>query len=208
MTRQIVAVALAFGLILTVGVVGVTPASSTVVDEVAQSRTKIDRKQIKKVCIALLNNLSVIRSEGRFLTTAETDALKKMISKAAKKSKDKKLIKAAKMFARSPNGSEIGPLCIKYGFPGDYVTLPTETPTSPPIRDAISSDGTYAIGPDKNPGTYKTDGSPTGCYWQISSDPNGSDILENNVGDGPAYVQVAEGQYLKVTRCGSWTRVG
>lgn len=76
------------------------------------------------------------------------------------------------------------------------------------LRNTIDSDGVYAIGTDKNPGRYKTTGSPTGCYWQISPDPNGSDILENDFGDGVAYAQVSSGQFFQTKGCGSWERVG
>lgn len=75
-------------------------------------------------------------------------------------------------------------------------------------RNGIDGDGVYAIGTDKNPGRYKTSGAPTGCYWQISPDPNMSDIIENNFGDGVAYVQLSAGQYFKTADCGSWTKVG
>ncbi len=76
------------------------------------------------------------------------------------------------------------------------------------LRNKIDGDGVYAIGTDKNPGRYKTTGSPTGCYWQISPDPNGSDIIENDFGDGVAYAQVSPGQFFQTKGCGSWDRVG
>ncbi len=76
------------------------------------------------------------------------------------------------------------------------------------LRNKIDGDGVYAIGTDKNPGRYKTTGSPTGCYWQISPDPNGSDIVENDFGDGVAYAQISPGQFFQTKGCGSWDRVG
>ncbi len=60
------------------------------------------------------------------------------------------------------------------------------------------TDGTYLVGTDIPAGRYK--GTPTAdsAYWQISSDANGSDIIENNNTAGDFYVQVSAGQFLEI----------
>jgi len=75
-------------------------------------------------------------------------------------------------------------------------------------RASITVDGVYLIGTDKTAGRYRTTEETTYCYWQISSDANGSNIIENDIGSGIRYLQVSNGQYLKVSRCGSWQKVG
>ena len=62
------------------------------------------------------------------------------------------------------------------------------------------SAGTYLVGTDISAGTYKGITTGTyGGYWQISSDPNGDDIIANDITTGPFYVQVTSGQYLKLS---------
>jgi len=77
----------------------------------------------------------------------------------------------------------------------------TETYTPPP-KPAFS-DGTYKVGVDINPGEYRTAGGGE-CYWQVSSDAGGNNILNNNNFSGPAYVNVSSGQYLEVDGGCDW----
>lgn len=71
-------------------------------------------------------------------------------------------------------------------------------PVEPP-KPKQWGDGTYEVGRDIPAGVYVADG--TNCYWQISRDPNGSDIIENNVGSGQQIVTLAAGTFFKVNRC-------
>ena len=73
-------------------------------------------------------------------------------------------------------------------------------------KDVIPGDGTWHVGVDINPGTYKVT-AVSECYWSINADPNGSDILENNISSGPQTVVVEAGQFFEVSRCGEWNRV-
>jgi len=66
------------------------------------------------------------------------------------------------------------------------------------IRRNTIHDGTYEVGVDIKAGTYKTQGS-SGCYYAVLSSPNTSDILNNNIGDGPMVVSVGQGQFLQLS---------
>lgn len=71
------------------------------------------------------------------------------------------------------------------------------------------AEGTWAVGVDIQPGTYRTKEAVSGtCYWEINSDPNGSDIVENDiVSGGRPTVTLKGGQFFKTSRCGEWIRV-
>lgn len=73
-------------------------------------------------------------------------------------------------------------------------------------RNTIPGDGVYRVGQDMKPGTYRTTGgTTTPCYWSINADANGANIIQNNIGEGPALVTVSEGQFFETTRCQDWT---
>jgi hypothetical protein len=69
--------------------------------------------------------------------------------------------------------------------------------------NTISGEGVYEVGRDMRPGTYRA-ADNAGCYWQISTDPNGDDIVSNDNVDGPAIVSVRAGQYFTSSGCGDW----
>lgn len=71
----------------------------------------------------------------------------------------------------------------------------------------IDSDGVYAIGADKNPGRYHTDGG-TSCYWAVLNSPDTQDIATNDLISGPAYADLPAGKYFDTKDCGTWTKVG
>jgi len=69
--------------------------------------------------------------------------------------------------------------------------------------------GTFVVGVDMQPGTYRTDAAvSSSCYWAILvSGTNGDDIVENDIpGGGFPTVTVSEGQDFKSNRCGNWVR--
>jgi len=70
-------------------------------------------------------------------------------------------------------------------------------------NNTLSGDGVYLAGTDMRPGTYRTKGT-SGCYYQVSSDPNGNNIIANGNPDGSAFVSVQRGQYLTLERCDDW----
>jgi hypothetical protein len=73
--------------------------------------------------------------------------------------------------------------------------------------NTISGDGTYKVGEDIKAGTYKSGPPASGnCYWQISPDPNGDDIINNNNSSGQSRVSVSKGQYLMLSGCDEFVK--
>ncbi|YCQ23134.1 hypothetical protein M1E07_00710 (plasmid) [Arthrobacter sp. Z4-13] len=73
----------------------------------------------------------------------------------------------------------------------------------------IVKEGTWTVGKDIAPGTYRTTKElTTSCYWAITvTGSNGSDIIENdNVKGGFPQVVLNEGQTFESSRCGTWTK--
>ncbi|MCC3296823.1 hypothetical protein [Arthrobacter caoxuetaonis] len=71
------------------------------------------------------------------------------------------------------------------------------------------SDGTWTVGRDIAPGTYRSSADVgSRCYWAVlRSGSNGSDILENDIpGGGRPMVTLAEGQDFNTARCGTWEK--
>jgi len=97
-------------------------------------------------------------------------------------------------------------------------TLPAETktvtvtltpPPPPGPKTTIETDGTFIVGTDIAPGTYRSSGK-YGCYWaRLSSFDTGDIIDNNNVNDGPQVVQIRPRHKAFMTRnCGNWQKVG
>ncbi|KFI51735.1 hypothetical protein [Bifidobacterium biavatii] len=65
--------------------------------------------------------------------------------------------------------------------------------------------GVWQVGSDIEAGTYRANNSvPEGCYWEISS---GGNIVDNDLpGGGYPQVTVSDGQQLKLSRCGTWSK--
>jgi hypothetical protein len=70
--------------------------------------------------------------------------------------------------------------------------------TAPASTSGTYSDGTYLVGTDMPAGRYKGRPTSDSGYWKISSDANGSNIVENNNVSGQFYVSVKRGQYLEL----------
>lgn len=67
-------------------------------------------------------------------------------------------------------------------------------------------EGTYEVGVDIKPGTYRSPGG-TGCYWARLA-KNQQDIIDNNLSDGPSVFTVQESDgYVELNRC-TWTKSG
>lgn len=66
-------------------------------------------------------------------------------------------------------------------------------------RNKVYRTGTYKVGVDMPAGEYKiSQGAGTAFYWQISTDANGSDIVENEFSQGEGYFSCSDGQYVKI----------
>lgn len=82
-------------------------------------------------------------------------------------------------------------------IPLDSIQAPTgDLPT-------IIQAGTYLVGRDIQPGTYKGQAEGTSCYWarlnSVAGDLNS--IITNNIADGQFYVQVASSDFALTTGC-------
>ncbi|GII22723.1 ATP synthase F0 subunit B [Planosporangium mesophilum] len=70
-------------------------------------------------------------------------------------------------------------------------------------------EGTWAVGVDIQPGTYRVKEAVSGqCYWKINSDANGRNIVANDlVSGGRPTVSLSNGQYFTTQDCGDWIKV-
>jgi hypothetical protein len=71
-------------------------------------------------------------------------------------------------------------------------------------------DGTYLVGSEIQPGTYRSTGS-SGCYWKRLSNLQGDldAILANDDPEGQAYVEILPTDVAFSTDdCGTWSRIG
>lgn len=74
----------------------------------------------------------------------------------------------------------------------------------------VIQDGRHVVGVDMAPGTWRTDGSVSDCYWERST--GGGDIIDNNfinfAPDGATVtVRASDGGFTS-DGCGTWTLVG
>jgi len=85
----------------------------------------------------------------------------------------------------------------------------TYTPPPPPgPKTSISTDGTYQVGVDIVPGTYRTAGGSS-CYWARLSSLSTNDIIDNNNSSGPQVVGILPSDKAFLTeRCGAWQMTG
>jgi hypothetical protein len=72
-------------------------------------------------------------------------------------------------------------------------------------KKASISDGTWQVGADIDPGTYRaTSEVPSDCYWEVRSNDN---IVKNDIpGGGFPQTTVSAGQQLKLNSCGTWAK--
>jgi hypothetical protein len=91
----------------------------------------------------------------------------------------------------------------------------TVTVTAPPPPSApktiMETDGTYRVGTDIVPGTYRSAGpSPSGesdCYWARLSSLTPSHIISNNISSGPQVVMIQPSDAAFLTRsCQPWQK--
>ena len=75
-------------------------------------------------------------------------------------------------------------------------------------ENTISGSGTFIVGEDIEPGTYRTDGTSY-CYWERLSGLSGEfhDIITNEFSEGTSYVTIAESDMAFSSQsCGEWVR--
>ncbi len=78
-------------------------------------------------------------------------------------------------------------------------------------RNTIPGSGTFEIGSEKSPGTYKTSGpkGSTSCYYAVLRSPSGSsssNIIDNDNISGQGIVSLSAGQYFETSRCNDWVK--
>ena len=89
------------------------------------------------------------------------------------------------------------------------VTKTVAPPPPPGPKTSIETNGTFVVGSDIAPGTYRSTGGKDGCYWARLKTLNTGDIIDNNVGDGPQVVEILPTDKAFMTRnCGKWEKVG
>lgn len=86
---------------------------------------------------------------------------------------------------------------------------PTPEPTPSPTSEFASfGDGTWEVGTDIEPGTYRLREAPSLCYWARLSGFGGGldDIIANGNEGAPAIVTIAATDTgFESARCGTWT---
>jgi hypothetical protein len=91
----------------------------------------------------------------------------------------------------------------------------TVTVTGPPPpnvpKTIMETDGTYRVGVDILPGTYRTAGQRPGgesdCYWARLSTLNSTDIITNGLGTGPQSVTIQPKDTAFLTHsCQTWQK--
>ncbi|MGW7267954.1 hypothetical protein [Streptomyces sp. NPDC054842] len=108
----------------------------------------------------------------------------------------------------------------KKAEPQPTVTV-TKTKTAEPKKKpapkaaTIPGDGTFVVGADVKPGTYKTAGAEESvipnCYWARLKGTSGSfnDIIANDNSEGPTTVTISSSDgAFKTTGCKTWKKVG
>lgn len=86
-------------------------------------------------------------------------------------------------------------------------TAPT-TEAAPAVDPNTFTAGTYEVGTDIKPGTYKTTGS-SWCYWERDKDASGefSSIIANGNSNGPGIMTIKSSDgYVKFTGTCTWTK--
>jgi hypothetical protein len=93
----------------------------------------------------------------------------------------------------------------------ETVTYTPPAPTGP--KTTVDDDGTYAVGTDVVPGTYRTAGrgnyGEPNCYWARLRSLDTHDIIDNNISPGPQVVKIEPSDVAFVTQnCEPWQKAG
>lgn len=88
-------------------------------------------------------------------------------------------------------------------------SAPTAAPATakvPPAAATYAGNGTYEVGVDIKPGTYKSGPDNENCYWaRLKAD--GADIIDNDISAGQSIVTIQKSdKFFKSSGCNEWTR--
>lgn len=93
----------------------------------------------------------------------------------------------------------------------EAVVPPADAPPAPPEPGTIPGDGTFLVGTDVEPGTYRSSGGDSyGCYYARLSDTTGNfdAIITNGIGDGQSIVTIEPTDAaFETSGCGTWEKV-
>lgn len=87
---------------------------------------------------------------------------------------------------------------------------PEPEPTATPLPDGAFGDGTWRVGSDIKPGTYRTQNESGSCYWARLRGLSGefNDIITNENPDGPSIVTIpASDAGFTSSDCDLWVPV-
>jgi flagellar biosynthesis GTPase FlhF len=74
-------------------------------------------------------------------------------------------------------------------------------------QNTIPGTGTFVVGEDIQPGTYRAE-AQEGCYWKRLSSLSGDDIIDNNIADGPVVVEIkATDKAFETSDCADFHKV-
>jgi hypothetical protein len=96
---------------------------------------------------------------------------------------------------------------------GDAISIASSNPTSAPPAGAAAQgqgigEGTYEVGKEIPPGTYKATDDGGFCYWARLKSTDEMDIISNHAGAGPTIVTIkSTDKYFKTNGCTTWKRV-
>jgi hypothetical protein len=92
------------------------------------------------------------------------------------------------------------------------VTAEAATPSTPPgPATTITVDGTYLVGVDIAPGTWRTAGASGSrdCYWKRLASLDSSDIIDNEGSPGPQVTDIMPSdKAFSSSNCLTWQKVG
>lgn len=96
--------------------------------------------------------------------------------------------------------------------PASHASSPSATPkptSTPTPSHPHFGDGTFQVGKDIQPGTYRTRAGSSGCYYARLKGFGGTldEIIANNNTDAPAIVSIAASDKgFQLQNCGTWTQ--
>lgn len=78
-------------------------------------------------------------------------------------------------------------------------------------KTTIPGNGSYLVGSDFLPGTYRSIRNTSSCYWERarSADGTSGSTIANGISTGQLVVSISAGDSVfKSSRCAAWTRIG
>jgi flagellar basal body-associated protein FliL len=187
------------------------PTDTLPATESANSNTAVERKRARLVLTLIIGVVALlIGAAGGFAISASSTArdapqiasLKSKLSDASSENATLTSQKASVEAEKSTLDAEKSTLASE--------KAKLDAATAALDANTFAGDGTFVVGTDIQPGTYKAPASP-GCYWARLSGLDGSDddIIANDNTDGPVVITIAPSdKAFNDARCGSFTKIG